>query len=186
MRTRQVVVLYLILAALAAEYLLVERRRAPRPAAERRQRFLPIEADAVTEIRLTRGERRVAWRRAGAGWTVVEPAEAAIPPDLIAAFANALAASEEIARVGGSEAKRADFGLDEGATRVEILTTGRDPILITLGETNPSGTGVYAARGGAPDVVLIGRQVRYYEELIFQAARAGRAPAAPEGAPIGG
>lgn len=186
MRWRQVIVLYLVLGALGAEYWLVERRRAPASTETPRQRFLPIAADAVREVRLARGGRHVLSRRDGAGWTVVEPPQAPIPSDLLSAFTNALAGAEEIARVGGPEAKLEEFGLDERAARVEVLAEGREPLLVTIGDTNPSGTGVYARRGDAPEVVLIGRQVRYYEQLIFEAASAGRVPAAPEGAPIGG
>jgi len=47
--------------------------------------------------------------------------------------------------------------------------------VVTIGDANPTGTAVYAQRQGAPDVVLIGRNVRYYEDLIFQALPAGGA-----------
>ena len=73
-RWRQVVLLYLVLAALAAEYWLVERRQTPaatnRPV---RERFLPVAPDEVREIRLRRGGRRVEARRTGAQWAVLEP-----------------------------------------------------------------------------------------------------------------
>ncbi len=38
----------------------------------------------------------------------------------------------------------------------------------------------------SPEVVLIGRNVRYYEDLIFQALSAARVPAADADAPVGG
>ena len=57
---------------------------------------------------------------------------------------------------------------------------------MTIGETNPTGTAVYARRGGNPVVVLIGRNVRYYEDLIFQALPSGQVPAADVDAPVGG
>ncbi|HYV57490.1 MAG TPA: hypothetical protein VE911_08095, partial [Candidatus Nitrosopolaris sp.] len=58
--------------------------------------------------------------------------------------------------------------------------------VVTLGGTNPTGTAVYARLAGAPEVVLIGRDVQYYEELIFQALAGTPAPAVDGRAPIGG
>jgi hypothetical protein len=139
----------------------------------------------VQEVRLSRGGRTVVSRREAGGWRIVEPAEASIPPDLIGAFASALTESEEIARVG-TETNREAFGLDERATRVEVKGERGDPVIVTIGGANPTGTAVYARRQGSAEVVLIGRNVRYYEDLIFQALAAERVPAAETGAPVGG
>ena len=67
-----------------------------------------------------------------------------------------------------------------------MIAEGTEPIGITIGGTNPTGTAVYARRRGTPDVVLIGRNVRDYEDLIFQALSADRVPATEAGAQIGG
>jgi hypothetical protein len=188
-RWRPVVLAYLLLAGLAAEYWLVERPRArpereaaPEPA---RPRFLPVLSPAdVREVRLTRDGRTVVSRREADAWTVVEPVGTAIPSDLIGAFATALAQAEEIARVGHAEGDA--FGLREGATRVELRAATGAPVVVTIGAANPTGTAVYAQRADSAEVVLIGRQVRYYEDLIFQALTSERAPATETGAPIGG
>ena len=185
-RWRQVVLLYLVLAALAAEYWLVERRQTPaatnRPV---RERFLPVAPDEVREIRLRRGGRRVEARRTGAQWAVLEPEDAPVPGDLIAAFAEALTTAEAIESVGVPDDGHA-YGLGEGAAEVELVTRTGEPLRVIIGGTNPTGTAIYARRGGAPDVHLIGRNVGYYEELIFQALPSGRAPATVEGGPVGG
>jgi hypothetical protein len=166
-RWRQVILLYVVLAALAAEYALVERREPPAPMSPVRQRFLPVRAEEVREVRLLRGGRRVVSRRADGGWAVVEPAGAAIPPDLIAAFAEALTAAEKIEAMGPGDGGA--FGLDPDAARIELITQGGEPVTVTIGTTNVTGTGVYARHGEAGEIVLIGRNVRYYEDLIFQA-----------------
>ena len=188
MRWRQVVVLYLVLAALAGEYWFIERRREPRGGREvaAPPPFLRLDPATLREIRLVRGGRTVITRREGEGWTIVEPAGAAIAPDLIAAFTNALADATEIARVGGADPDPHAYGLDDQAARVEVIPASGDPIEVTIGGTNPTGTAVYARRRGTTDVVLIGRNVRYYEDLIFQAVSADRVPATEAGAPIGG
>ncbi len=188
MRWRQVVVLYVVLAALAGEYWVVERRVEPqaRREAGAPPPFLRLDPATLREIRLVRGGRTVVTRREGEGWTIVEPAGAPIAPDLIAAFTTALADATEIARVGGADADPHAFGLDDQAARVEVISASGDPIEVTIGGTNPTGTAVYARRRGTPDVVLIGRNVRYYEDLIFQALSVDHVPATEAGAPIGG
>ena len=182
---RPVIVAYAVLAALLAEYALLERR-AVRHDEETpvRPRFIRLDPDAVRAVRLTRDGRTVVSRRGAGGWTVVEPPGAAIPPDLIGAFANALTGAEEIARLEKEDTP--GLGLDAGATRVELDAETGAPVVVTIGATNPTGTAVYARRQGAAGVVLIGRNVRYYEDLIFQALSAERAPAAETGAPVGG
>ena len=186
MRWRQVGLLYGVLAALAAEYWLFER--APAPAVQQqpvRQRFLAVRPDELRELRLLRGGRRVVSERSAGHWSVIEPAGSPIPPDLIAAFAEALGAAEEIdsAPAGGDGSA---YGLDENAAQVEVVPEHGDPVTVTIGGTNPTGTAVYARRGASPDVVLIGRNVRYYEDLIFQALPEASAPPGDAGAPLGG
>ena len=190
MRWRQVTIAYVVLGALGVEYWAVERRRAPRVESQPvRPRFVPVGSADVREVRLSRGGRTVVSRREGGGWVLVEPPGAPIPPDLIGAFANALADADVIARVGAEGDPRNDpgaFGFDGGATRVEVRGETGEPVVLTIGGENPTGTAVYARRQGAADVVLIGRNIRYYEDLIFQALAAERPPAAESGAPVGG
>jgi hypothetical protein len=182
----RVALFYVVLAALAAEYWVVERSRPPaaagRPA---RRRLLQVRLDDVREIHLRRAGREVEARRTGAQWAVVEPPDAPVPPDLIAAFAETLLAAEEIdAMTLGADAHA--YGLGEGAGEVELVTAGGEAVRLTLGGTNPTGTAVYARRAGTPEVLLIGRNVGYYEDLIFQSLPVGRAPALDDGGPVGG
>jgi len=188
-RWRGVVIVWVVCLALAAEYAAFERGPRPEkvPAEAVRPRFLPIGAADVRELRLSRDGRTIVSRRQGTGpWAVVEPPAVSIPSDLIGAFATALAESEEIARLDNTGADRKAFGLDAGATRVEVRSETGEPVVVTIGDANPTGTAIYAQRQGAPDVVLIGRNIRYYEDLIFQALPAARVPAPEGGAPVGG
>ena len=187
MSWRQVLVLYAVLGLLGGEYWLIERRRVERPQGQpARERFLSLQPGQLREVRLRRGGRTVVSRRDADGWAVIEPAGTTIPADLIEAFATALTGAEEIARVGDAQADPQAFGLDERAAQVEIIAETGEPVQVTIGETNPTGTAVYARRSGNPVVVLIGRNVRYYEDLIFQALPSGRVPAADVDAPVGG
>lgn len=186
MSWRQVVVLWAVFAALGAEYALVERPAAPPPPAHpARERFLHVDPGDVREIRLVRNGRTVVSQRHGDRWEVTDPPDAVVPPDLIAAFANALAGAEQIDVMDAPIDPQA-YGFDEQGGRIVVRVTRGEPVEVTLGGTNPTGTAVYARRGNAPSVFLIGRNVRYYEDLIFQALPAAHPPAVEQDEPVGG
>ena len=96
--------------------------------------------------------------------------------------------AEEIEHVPPGTTQGNAFGLDDGAmpARIELLRGDGASIVVTIGGTNPTGTAVYARRDNAPEVILIGRNVRYYEDLIFQALPAGQVPASDGNLPVGG
>jgi len=170
-RWRQVILLYVVLAALGVAYVGLGPRRpeitADAPPA--RPRFLAVDRDAVVEVRVERAGRPVTLRRAADRWQVAEPAGASVPPDLVRAFVEALIDADEIDRVAAVPTDVEPFGLDEAATRVTIASGRPEPTVVLLGSTNPTGTALYARRGGDAGVVLIGRNIRYYEDLIFEA-----------------
>jgi hypothetical protein len=177
MRWRDVAVLYAIAGLLAVDWM-----RAPRPTdqdamvAPPRARIVPLDAASVNEVAIEHGERRVVARRSGDEWRVEEPAGADVPSDLVRAFVAAVLEAEEIEKVG-PEADAAAFGLGDGATRVELRPAGGPPETLWLGGANPSGTAVYARRLGGDGVVLVGRTLRLYEEMILQALPRPNVPA---------
>jgi hypothetical protein len=67
------------------------------------------------------------------------------------------------------------YGLDPPHATV-VLKGGANNVIATvfLGDRNPPSTAVYARKEGSPQIVLLGYSVRYYEELIFEAAGFGK------------
>jgi hypothetical protein len=139
----------------------------------------------LSEIAIEHGGRRVVARREGAGWAIEEPHAASVPSDLVQAFAVATLQAEAIEQVEEDGKDLKSFGLDDGATRVELRPSGGPPETLWLGAPNPSGTAVYARRLGTPGVVLVGRTLRYYEELILQALPHPTVPADTSAGPVG-
>jgi hypothetical protein len=184
---RQVLVLYAVLGGLATVYWRLDRLpRQAAPVRAARERFLAVEPGELREIRMQRGGHALVSRLTGDRWVVVEPPEAPVPPDLIAAFASALAGAETIDVVSGANPDARTYGLDERAGRVEMVPRRGEPVVVTIGGTNPTGTAVYARGGRTPGIVLLGRNVRYYEDLIYQALPPAHVPAVDQGAPVGG
>ena len=178
MRWRQVWLLYVVLAAMAVLY---ARDRPAAPEADRsrppRARFLQLAAPDVAAIRLVRGGRTVSLRRDNRDWVVVEPTGMRVPNDLVSGFLQALLTTEEIDRIATATGDLGSFGLDDQADRVELSRSQGDPVIVTLGATNPTGTALYARRGPDGGVVLIGRQVRDYADMIYDALPRGAVPA---------
>ena len=150
-----------------------------------RPKVFQFDVATLSEIRIDHGGRRIVARRDGDDWAIEEPAGTSVPSDLVKAFATAALEAEEIQRVG-EEADLKTFGLDGDATKVELVRSGGAPETLWLGAANPAGTAVYARRLGSPDVILVGRTLRYYEELIRQALPAPSVPADTAPEPVGG
>ena len=185
---RQTALFYVIAALLGAWYFggsWLERVR-PTESPAGRVALLGTAVRAVDEMRLSQGDRRIVARQTAGHWVVREPEGAEVPADLLAALVEALAAAEVIERVADTDAQGAAFGLDERAVRIELLGAGVTPVAILLGSVNPGGTAVYAERVGTVGVVLIGRNVAYYEELVLEALGRREGPAVEQTAPVGG
>ncbi len=185
---RQVLVLWAAFLGLLAQWTFVERQRAPLE--ERRQpprpRFLELRSADVAALRIERRGQRLVARHEGEVWQVVEPAGARVPSDLVAAFLEALAAAEEIDQVAATTEEAASFGFGDEAVRVELERPGQPTIVVLLGAENPTGTAVYARQGSLPRIVLIGRNVRYYQELLFDGLPGGALPAGMATGSVGG
>jgi hypothetical protein len=186
MSWRQVGFLYAILVVLAVLY---ARERPPAtaldPVRPPRPRFLQVAASDVSSIRLVRGARMVVLRRDGPGWVVAEPAGAELPTDLVNGFLQALLTTEEIDRIATTTSDLASYGLADQADRVELVRAQGEPVVVSLGSPNPTGTALYARRAADGSIVLIGRQVRDYEEMIYNALPRGAVPAGTADGRIG-
>jgi hypothetical protein len=186
MRWRQVGLLYVVLAVLVVLY---ARDRPAAPEGDRsrppRARFLQVTAADVTAVRLARGTRVVHVRRDGDRWVVVEPAGAELPSDLVNSFLQALLTTEEIDHITTTTGDLGSFGLGDDADRVELTLTRGEPVVVALGGTNPTGTALYARRAAGAGIVLIGRQVRDYQDMIYGALPRGAVPAGTADGRIG-
>lgn len=157
----------LFLGLLVYDAATAQRRRPVPPAPAGLARAIELDANEVVAIELNRAGRRREFRRAPGGrWSAVAP-DTEVPPDLIAALVAAVTSmqlDEVVANDAGSEAA---FGL--APPRGELVLIGRNgrQVKIATGAMNPAGTAVYARAGDDPRVLVIGLDVRAYEDLLF-------------------
>jgi len=169
-------VVYAVLVLLVGAFMLTGRTveettpgGAPPPAEES---LLGAEPEAIAALRVSRGDRMVSARVEDGRWRVEGPLGAEVPPDLFAAFVGTLTAGQASDVMQG-DGSLAEFGLIAPAGEIEI--TMREPpgktVRVLLGHENPPRTALYAKRDDRPEVFLVGLNVRYYGDLILNAAR---------------
>jgi hypothetical protein len=169
---RRTVTYWALFAVLAAYYWSVEHK--PLPPSEirlAREKVLDVFSDDVTALTLRRDGSEIRCERKDKRWQIVKPAGAKAPADLMSALIENLTdkqEAEEIAKDPKPEDLRA-FGLDESSPELEVEVSGGKKMKIKLGGRNPPQTAVYAQTSVAPRVLLIGVNVQYYADLLYEA-----------------
>lgn len=169
---------WLAACALAIAYLAGERAGgdapAPEPTPDASSAVPVTEIPApLRRIALERGDRKVVWeRQAAGGWQVIEPAGRSLPAGLLDAFAEQLAAVSLGEHFEGDASDPA-FGLGDPSLRIaaEGGEGEGDRLVLVVGARTPTGTAAYARREGQGPVLLVGLNLLYYADLLFDAAR---------------
>ena len=166
---------------LGAYYLLVLREPSrPTPAHLTRAPFLTLAESDIQSMELRRGTDVIRCRRVDGRWQVVEPAGGAVPSDLVTALVSNLTQLPDVEVVDEGGGDITQFGLDPPVSQITLTQTGAPPTSVRFGSRNPPGTAIYAQHGDGRRVYLIGLNVRYYEDLVFQAAPPQPRNGAPE------
>jgi hypothetical protein len=180
MTWRRIAVYYALAIALGGYFLLFEwQPGGERPLPEQRliqqTRFLPIPKEEIQEVQVRRDTGVVTCQRNGQAWRVVEPPGAQVTSSLLDSFVEGLVVEKEVQVIEEAKGDLSSYGLDHPHATV-VLKGGANNVIATvfLGDRNPTSTAVYARKEGSPQVVLLGYSIRYYEELIFEAAGVGK------------
>jgi hypothetical protein len=154
---------------LGVYYVLVLREPSrPTPAHLTRAPFLSLAENKIDALNLRRGATTVRCRRVAGRWQVVEPAAAKVPSDLVTALVANLTQLPEVEVVDEGGGDLAQFGLEPPVSQMTLTMAGGKVVHVRLGTRNPSGTAIYAQRDDSRRVFLIGLNVRYYEDLLFE------------------
>jgi hypothetical protein len=179
MSWRRVAVIYVVLAVLAvwvfaldgAAPVTEQPNEPPPPAAS----ILDTDAATVTTLTVRKDGKVVRANRTNDRWATAEPAGATVPPDLYEAMVATLTAGQAAEQLGHEpDSAWASYGLATPAATLEVALRGAaQPITVFIGDQNPTRTAVYARRNDRPTVYLVGMNLRYYIDLVFEAATPG-------------
>ena len=160
---------------LGTYYVAVEREPAGEAAAHlTRAPFLNVPEEQLTALQVQSGDIVVRCRRIAGRWKVVDPPDSSVPSDLVAGLITNLTQLPDVEVVADKPGDLAQFGLDTPVSILVLTPASGDPITVRLGNRNPAGTAVYAQRSTSDRVFLIGLNVRYYQDLLFEGLQ--RAP----------
>jgi len=176
-------VTYWLLAALfGSYYLVVEKRPAPKSEMQlARERVLNVYSDDIKGLTLKREDKEIRCEVKDKRWQIVKPEGAKVPPDLVAALVENLTDKQEAEEINAAP-KPEDlvaFGFTEHSPVVELETKDGTKLSVTLGSRNPPQTAIYAKTSVAPRVLLVGVNVQYYTDLLYEAGTTKTASAAP-------
>jgi hypothetical protein len=178
MSWRKVAAIYIVLAVLAGAVLVGGPADLPAPDVPNPPSvgpsLLDAEAAAVSAVTFRRGSTVVRAAREDGRWRIVEHTGEPIPSDLIDATIATLTAGQSAERLtDGTERPLSEYGLDTPSATLEIVLPGApvSGVTVLVGTRNPTRTAVYARRSDQPTVYLVGMNLSYYLDLIFDAAK---------------
>jgi uncharacterized protein DUF4340 len=122
----------------------------------------------VSSIRLERGGQMRTTERSGETWTATSN------PAAIADFLANLAQLAVVMDIPAGTAELRDYGLDPPQSVVRLQTRSqRTPMVLQIGDRNPSVTGVYVRIGEDGPVLLAGALVTWEFDKAFRALGPG-------------
>jgi hypothetical protein len=136
-----------------------------------RSTVLSVDPETVESVELKRGDATIAWQRKGRGWELRLPTGKAIPVGLLEAFVDQLGDAGRGEELDGSGTENAYYGLEEPSFVVTVRSTDREPITLVVGARTPTKTASYARVQGSKPVLVVGLNLTYYADLMFDAVR---------------
>ena len=136
------------------------------------QTSFEVDRDAVRSLELARRDLSIQIERAdGAAWRVTRPAGKSIPTGLIDAFVDQLADAGSGEQVGDQGSDPSAYGFDSPSFVVRIHAQVGAPIELVVGDRTPTRTASYARVAGSPGVFMVGLNLTYYADLLFEAVQ---------------
>ena len=170
MSWRPAIVFSVALAVLLPFYLLVDRNYA-HSVQMTVEKADVLGLEAIDGITVTRGAETAAFHKTPDGklFQIVSPAGAFVPQDLMNAMTSLLVRSREVEVIADSTDDLSQYGLDHPRVQMDIHVPGKPaPVQISLGNENPTHTAVYAAMAGSRKIFLLGMDLKYYQDLMFE------------------
>ena len=176
MTWRRIAVYYVLSLLLGGYYFAFEWRpnpdmpvRGARPVVQ--NRFLPLAREDIHEVVLRRQEGAVHCVRNGDKWETLEPQNVEITSAIVESLLENLTQEKEIQVVEQNATDLKPYGLADPYSILELKGKENNLLAtVSVGDRNPTASAVYALKDKSRQVVVVGYNIRYYEELIFEAA----------------
>jgi hypothetical protein len=127
--------------------------------------------DSIDAVTVSRGPESVRFKKTPDGklYQVISPAGAFVPQDLMSAMTALLIKSREVDVVADSTDDLVQYGLDRPRGELLLEAPGKPgPVKVVFGVENPTRTAVYAKVEGSPKIFLLGLDLKYYQDLMFE------------------
>lgn len=181
MTWRSTAVYWVLFVLLCGFYATVEQRAEP-PSEQKlaRKKVVDAYAEDVKALVMRGQGTTIRCEQKDKRWAIVAPEGAKAPSDLIAALVENLTEKQEAEEMEATPKPEElqGYGLVDPATEIDLEFGGGKQAVIKLGARNPPQTAIYAQSSQTPRVLLVGLNVQYYTDLLYQAAGHAAAPAA--------
>lgn len=130
-----------------------------------------LKLSGVDAITIRSGSESLRFQKTADGklYQLVAPPGKFIPQDLMNAMVQLLVNAKSVEVVSDDSNDAAQFGLDHPKSELTIEAAGKpQPIRLAFGNENPTRTAIYARIEGRPKIFLLGRNLEYYQTLMFQ------------------
>lgn len=171
MSARPAILFTILFVCLAPFYLLVDRPQVRKGVELEHEHARLMDLSAIDAITLRRGDEVVRFEKTADGklYKIVTPPNGFAPQDLMQAIATLLIDARDVEVVADNSSNLKQFGLDRPPAELAIESPGRkEPLRLVFGAENPTHTAIYARVSTSPKVFLLGRNLEYYQDLMFQ------------------
>lgn len=158
MRFRSTLLLALILAALGAYLYFVEREDVAEE--EKKQTLLVLDADQVTGVRLTYGDRELVLAKQDGRWRLTAPVDAAADAIVVANLLRAITDAEVQKTIDDPPENLVPFGLAPPFVTITLTASGAEVPPIKVGKNAAVSAATYVQRADQPTVYLTGSGFR--------------------------
>lgn len=163
-------ILYTVIFATALPLYLWSRPSIKPIELQRRSESL-LGVDSIDSLSISRGSEALKYRLSSDGkmYQVIEPTGKFIPQDLMSAMSSLLVDAKQVEVVAEDSKRAAEFGVDHPIFQIEIESKDKpQPVKISFGAENPSHSAIYAQITGSQKIFLLGKNIEYYQDLMFQ------------------
>ncbi len=170
MSARPAILFSILLLILVPYYLLADRPQV-REQELRHEHASLLDLSSIDAVSVTRGNETLRFEKTADGklYKIVAPPNGFVPQDLMRALTTLLIEAKDVEIVSDNPADLPQFGLEHPQSELTIEAPGKkEPIRMVFGNENPTRTAIYARISNSSRVFLLGRNLEYYQDLMFQ------------------